>query len=89
MMGMYPWSIGLAQCLAEECPLGCRGQCDVMQAVTDPLVTRMQVERDVQLVGVTAIEDKLQDGVPAAIQTLLDAGMRVRAAPLAPCTQHA
>jgi hypothetical protein len=40
---------------------------------------RAQVERDVELVGVTAIEDKLQDGVPAAIQTLLDAGMRVRA----------
>ena len=27
--------------------------------------------------GVSAIEDKLQDGVPAAIQTLLDAGIKV------------
>lgn len=35
------------------------------------------VEADVELVGVTAIEDKLQEGVPAAIQTLLDAGMKV------------
>ena len=37
----------------------------------------LQVETDLELVGVTAIEDKLQDGVPAAIQTLLDAGMKV------------
>lgn len=36
-----------------------------------------QVERDLELIGVTAIEDKLQDGVPAAIQTLLDAGVKV------------
>ncbi len=35
------------------------------------------MEADLELVGVTAIEDKLQDGVPAAIQTLLDAGMKV------------
>ncbi len=38
------------------------------------------VEADLELVGVTAIEDKLQEGVPAAIQTLLDAGMKVRLA---------
>ena len=36
-----------------------------------------EVERDLELVGVSAIEDKLQDGVPAAIQTLLDAGIKV------------
>ena len=36
-----------------------------------------EVERDLDLVGVSAIEDKLQDGVPAAIQTLLDAGIKV------------
>ncbi len=38
------------------------------------------VEADLELVGVSAIEDKLQEGVPAAIQTLLDAGMKVRLA---------
>jgi phospholipid-transporting ATPase len=36
-----------------------------------------EVERDLELIGVTAIEDKLQDGVPAAIQTLMAAKMRV------------
>ncbi len=36
-----------------------------------------EVEQDLELVGVSAIEDKLQDGVPAAIQTLLDAGIKV------------
>lgn len=37
-----------------------------------------EVEKDLDLVGVSAIEDKLQDGVPAAIQTLLDAGIKAR-----------
>lgn len=37
----------------------------------------LEIERDLELIGVTAIEDKLQEGVPAAIETLLDAGMRV------------
>ena len=36
-----------------------------------------EIEQDLELVGVSAIEDKLQDGVPAAIQTLLDAGIKV------------
>lgn len=35
------------------------------------------VERDVQLLGVTAIEDKLQDGVPETIKCLRDANVRV------------
>lgn len=35
-----------------------------------------EIEKDLDLVGVSAIEDKLQDGVPAAIQTLLDAGIK-------------
>ncbi len=39
----------------------------------------LQVEADLELVGVTAIEDKLQAGVPEAIQTLLDAGVKARA----------
>jgi magnesium-transporting ATPase (P-type) len=37
----------------------------------------LEIERDLELIGVTAIEDKLQEGVPAAIETLLAAGMRV------------
>jgi magnesium-transporting ATPase (P-type) len=35
------------------------------------------VERDLELVGVTAIEDKLAEGVPAAIATLKAAGVKV------------
>jgi phospholipid-translocating ATPase len=36
-----------------------------------------QLERDVQLLGATAIEDKLQDGVPEAIHDLKRAGIKV------------
>ncbi|EFN58106.1 hypothetical protein CHLNCDRAFT_20630, partial [Chlorella variabilis] len=36
-----------------------------------------EIEEGLELIGVTAIEDKLQEGVPAAIQTLLDASIRV------------
>jgi magnesium-transporting ATPase (P-type) len=36
-----------------------------------------EVEAGLTLVGVTAIEDKLQDGVPEAVATLLDAGIKV------------
>ena len=36
-----------------------------------------EIEVDIDLIGVTAIEDKLQDGVPTAIQSLLEAGMKV------------
>lgn len=35
------------------------------------------IERDLELVGVTAIEDKLQDRVPETIQSLLTAGLKV------------
>ena len=35
------------------------------------------IERDLQLLGATAIEDKLQDGVPDAIHTLQQAGIKV------------
>ncbi|CAD7701700.1 unnamed protein product [Ostreobium quekettii] len=35
------------------------------------------IERDLELVGITAIEDKLQEGVPMAIQTLRMADMKV------------
>jgi len=36
-----------------------------------------EVEANLELTGVTAIEDKLQDGVPATIQTLLAARIKV------------
>ncbi|EFJ44669.1 hypothetical protein VOLCADRAFT_121291 [Volvox carteri f. nagariensis] len=36
-----------------------------------------EIEREMQLVGVAAIEDQLQDGVPEAVATLLAAGVRV------------
>lgn len=35
------------------------------------------IEKDFELVGVTAIEDKLQEGVPQAITTLVNAGIKV------------
>ncbi|MEW5306198.1 MAG: hypothetical protein WDW36_008682 [Sanguina aurantia] len=35
------------------------------------------VERDLRLLGCTAIEDKLQEGVPLAIQQLAQAGIRI------------
>jgi phospholipid-translocating ATPase len=35
------------------------------------------IERDLMLIGGTAIEDRLQDGVPAAIQLLSDAGIKL------------
>ncbi|KAJ3271263.1 hypothetical protein HDV01_006935 [Terramyces sp. JEL0728] len=35
------------------------------------------IEKDLQLVGATAIEDKLQDGVPETIYNLLEAGIRM------------
>lgn len=39
-----------------------------------------EIEKDLELVGLTAIEDKLQNGVPDAIATLIAAGMKARAA---------
>ena len=39
----------------------------------------LEVERELTLLGCTAIEDKLQEGVPAAIHTLLAAGIKVAA----------
>jgi P-type E1-E2 ATPase len=35
------------------------------------------IERDLELVGSTAIEDKLQDGVPETIKYIRDAGIKV------------
>ncbi|KAK9828339.1 hypothetical protein WJX74_009865 [Apatococcus lobatus] len=39
--------------------------------------TALEVERNLDLLGVTAIEDKLQAGVPDAISSLIKAGMKV------------
>lgn len=36
------------------------------------------IEKDMLLLGATAIEDKLQDGVPDTIHTLQMAGIKVR-----------
>jgi P-type E1-E2 ATPase len=36
-----------------------------------------ELEKNFILVGSTAIEDKLQDGVPEAIQSLKDAGIKL------------
>lgn len=36
-----------------------------------------EIEMDLELIGVTAIEDKLQDEVPESIATMLDAGVKV------------
>ena len=43
------------------------------------------IELDFELVGVTAIEDKLQEGVPQAISTLVNAGIKVPKALRKPC----
>lgn len=37
-----------------------------------------EIEKRLQLLGCTAIEDKLQAGVPKAISTLIAAGMKAR-----------
>jgi len=36
-----------------------------------------EIESDLQLLGVTAIEDKLQDGVPKSIANLQSAGIKI------------
>lgn len=38
----------------------------------------MEMEQNLMLVGASAIEDKLQDGVPEAIADLRAAGLKVR-----------
>jgi phospholipid-translocating ATPase len=38
-----------------------------------------RLEQDLQLLGATAVEDRLQEGVPQAIATLLRAGLKVPA----------
>ena len=36
-----------------------------------------QIERDLTLLGVTALEDRLQDGVPECIACLAEAGVKI------------
>ena len=36
-----------------------------------------RIERDMELLGATGIEDRLQEGVPEAIATLRTAGLKV------------
>lgn len=35
------------------------------------------IEKNMKLIGMTAIEDKLQDGVPQCIETLTRAGIKI------------
>ncbi|GMH33051.1 hypothetical protein BSKO_00885 [Bryopsis sp. KO-2023] len=50
-----------------------------LSANRDDMMNRVseKLEQDFELVGITAIEDKLQDGVPMAIETFRMAGMKV------------
>lgn len=36
-----------------------------------------EIEKDLEMMGITAIEDKLQDGVPECIYNLRQAGIKV------------
>lgn len=36
-----------------------------------------EIEKDMELIGITAIEDKLQDGVPQTIANLILAGIKI------------
>jgi phospholipid-translocating ATPase len=36
-----------------------------------------EIERNMKLIGMTAIEDKLQDGVPQCIESLTQAGIKI------------
>ncbi|KAL6054974.1 Phospholipid-transporting ATPase [Balamuthia mandrillaris] len=48
-----------------------KGRDDAIDAVAE------QIETDLQLLGATAVEDRLQEGVPEAIDTLLRAGIKM------------
>lgn len=55
----------------QEAALSLDGREDKLGAIYE------EIECDMQLVGVTAIEDKLQDGVPQAIANLQTAGIKI------------
>lgn len=50
---------------------------DSMQRVSALLQLMNEIESHLEVVGVTAIEDKLQDEVPESIATLIEAGIKV------------
>ncbi|KAF8680867.1 Phospholipid-translocating P-type ATPase [Rhizoctonia solani] len=54
-----------------EAQVALEGREEKIEAVSD------QIERDLRLLGATAIEDRLQDGVPKAIADLKRAGIKV------------
>ncbi|CCO26376.1 phospholipid-translocating ATPase [Rhizoctonia solani AG-1 IB] len=55
----------------QEAQVALESREEKIEAVSD------QIERDLRLLGATAIEDKLQDGVPKAIADLKRAGIKV------------
>lgn len=55
----------------QEAALALDGREDKLGAIYE------EIECDMQLVGVTAIEDKLQDGVPQTIANLQMAGIKI------------
>lgn len=55
----------------EEAAIALDGREDKLDAIYE------EIECDMQLVGVTAIEDKLQDGVPSTISNLQTAGIKI------------
>lgn len=55
----------------QEAALASNGREDKLEAIYE------EIECDMKLVGVTAIEDKLQDGVPEAIANLQMAGIKI------------
>lgn len=50
---------------------------DMMDKETMLAESTLRAEQDLELLGVTAIEDRLQDGVPECIHSLREAGIRV------------
>ncbi|KAJ7633042.1 hypothetical protein FB45DRAFT_521378 [Roridomyces roridus] len=54
-----------------EATVALEGRDDLVEAVSD------EIEHDLRLLGATAIEDKLQDGVPETIADLKRAGIKV------------
>lgn len=55
----------------DEADTSLEGRADKLEAVAE------LIEKDMQLLGATAIEDKLQEGVPDAIASLAEAGIKI------------
>ena len=54
-----------------EADTSLEGRADKLEAVAE------LIEKDMELLGATAIEDKLQEGVPDAIASLAEAGIKI------------